>query len=227
MFLDLVFPKKCVSCRKTGSYICKKCQKDISFAHSFCPVCGKRAIDGLTHFGCRKKLGLDGVVCLWDYHGVIRKAILTLKYKFTFDLARELCFLGYPAIEENFSLSFLKNKILVPIPLSSRRKKWRGFNQTEILGKTIALHFGWRFSPNLLLRKKFVRPQTGLGKKERSKNIRGSFEVNPEYRKILGENVQIVIFDDVWTTGATLREACKVLKRKSFPVVWGFTLAKT
>ncbi len=227
MLLDLVFPKRCVSCKKTGSYICKKCRKDISFAEPFCPVCGKRAIDGVTHFGCKKKLGLDGVVCIWNYSGVIRKAILALKYKFTFDLASELCLLARSSIKQNFSLSFLKDKILVPIPLSSGRKKWRGFNQTEILGKTLSEHFGWRFSSNLLLRKKFVRPQTGLGKKERSKNIRGNFQVNPEYKKILRKNVQIVLFDDVWTTGATLKEACKTLKRKGFPVVWGFTLAKT
>ncbi len=227
MFLDLVFPKKCVSCKRLGSYICQKCREDISSAPPFCPICGKKAIDGATHFGCKKKLGLDGVVCIWNYRGVVRKAILTLKYKFTFDLADELCLLAYPLIEENFSLSFLKNKILVPIPLSSGRKKWRGFNQTELLGKILAGHFGWRFSPNLLLRKKFVRPQTGLGKKERSKNIRGNFEVNPEYKRILEDNVQIVLFDDVWTTGATLKEACKALKRKGFPVVWGFTLAKT
>ena len=227
MILDFIFPRKCVSCKRNGSYLCKKCLSVVKTVQPFCPVCGKNAIDGATHFGCKRKLGLDGMVSVWRYSGVIRKAVLKLKYKFTFDLANELSLLAFPYIEENFSLSFLKNKVLIPIPLSSKRERWRGFNQTELLGRIIARHFGWKFSSNLLLRKKFTRPQTGLGKKERRKNIRGNFEVNPEYRRILNKDVQIIVFDDVWTTGATLKEAGKTLKRKGFTTVWGFTLAKT
>lgn len=227
MILDFIFPKKCVFCRRSGDYLCKRCLSDVKTVEPFCPVCGKNAVDGATHFGCRRKFGLDGVVSIWGYSGVIRKAILRLKYKFTSDLADELSLIAFPYIEKNFSLSFLKNKILVPVPLSSRRERWRGFNQTELLGRIIAKHFGWKFSSNLLLRKKFIRPQTGLGKKERSKNIRGNFCVNSECEELLNKDVQIVVFDDVWTTGSTLREAAKTLKRKGFATVWGFTLAKT
>jgi len=116
---------------------------------------------------------------------------------------------------------------LVPIPLNKKRSNWRGFNQTELLGRMIASSFGWKFSSNLLLRKKFTKPQAGLGKKERRKNVKDAFAINPQFAKIKNDNLEVVIFDDVFTTGSTLKEACKVLKRNGFKTVWGLVLAKS
>lgn len=227
MLFDFLFPKRCVGCFKKGTYFCKSCLKEVKEAPSFCPVCGESSIDGVTHFKCLKKFSLDGIICVWLYRGVIRKGILALKYKFVFDLASDLVSLYLLKLKENYSLNSFKNVILVPVPLSKKRLNWRGFNQTELLGKMIASYFGFKFSSNLILRKKFNRPQAGLEKKERKKNIKGAFDINPQFRKILSDDLQILLFDDIYTTGSTLKEACRVLKRKGFKNVWGLVLARS
>jgi ComF family protein len=227
MILDFLFPKKCLGCGKMGSYVCNRCLEDVPKISSFCFVCGRPSIDGVTHFKCKKKLSLDGVVAIWSYTGVLRKAILALKYKFAYEAAEDLVFSSFSFLESNYPLMFLKNVLLVSIPTAKKRNNWRGFNQTEIMGRMIAKHFGWKFSSNLLLRRKFFRSQTELKGKERRKNIKGAFEVNPQYKKVLESNPSIVIFDDVLTTGSTLKEAGKVLKRKGFKNVWGLVLAKS
>lgn len=227
MIIDFLFPKKCLGCAKAGKYICDSCIEKIPTVSSFCFVCGRPAIDGVTHFKCKRKLSLDGVVVIWSYSGVLRKAILALKYKFAYEVARDLVSASYGFLESNYPLMFLKNVLLISIPAAKKRVNWRGFNQTEIMGRMIAEHFGWRFSSNLLLRKKFYRPQTELKGRERRKNIKGAFEINPQYEKVLKDDPQIVIFDDILTTGSTLKEAGKVLKRKGFKTVWGLVLAKS
>jgi len=227
MLLDFLFPKFCLGCRKRGTYLCQDCLAGLKPASSFCPICGKPAIDGVTHFKCHSPLALDGVVSIWVYQFLVRRLILTLKYQFAFSLAGDLAKVASSVLEINHPLMFLDQVLLVSIPAAEKRVRWRGFNQTEIIGRLIAQHFGWRFSPNLLYRKKTVRPQTGLKREERLKNIKGVFGVNPQFGQVLKEGCQIIVFDDVWTTGATLREAGKVLKRKGFQTVWGLTLAKT
>lgn len=227
MLFDFLFPKRCVGCLKKGAYFCESCLKEVKEAPSFCPVCGEPSIDGVTHFKCLKKFSLDGVVCVWLYRGVIRKGILALKYKFVFDLASDLVSLSLLKLKKDYSLNSFKNVLLVPVPLSRKRLKWRGFNQTQLIGRMIASYFGFKFSSNLLLRKKFVRPQVELEKKERRKNIKGAFTINSQFRKVLSDNLQVLIFDDVYTTGSTLKEACRVLKRNGFKNVWGLVLAKS
>jgi ComF family protein len=227
MLFDFLFPKICVGCGQKGKYICSSCLEEVGVVSSFCPVCSEASIDGVTHFKCQKKLSIDGIVAVWSYRGVIRKAILALKYKFIYDLAKDLAFLSFEFLESNYSLMNLHNVVLIPIPLARKRIRWRGFNQTEILGRLIARHFGWKFSSNLLLRKKFDKPQTGLSREERKKNAKGVFSINPYFQKDLAGNLQAVVFDDVYTTGSTLKEAAKVLKRNGFKTVWGLVLAKS
>lgn len=227
MIIDFLFPKRCLGCGKKGKYICDFCLKKVPTISSFCFVCGRPSIDGVTHFKCRRKLSLDGVVAIWSYEGVLRKAILALKYKFAYEIAQDLITGAFDFLESNYPLMFLKNVLLVSIPAARKRVNWRGFNQTEIMGKIIASHFGWKFSSNLLIREEFFHPQTGLKGEQRRKNVRGVFKVNPHYDKILSVDPQLIIFDDVLTTGSTLKEAGKVLKRKGFRTVWGLVLAKT
>lgn len=188
----------------------------------------KSSIDGMTHFKCKRKYGLDGLVSVWEYDGVIRKAIVTLKYKFAFKIASEL---ADNAVNELKSGKFilLKNPVLIPIPLYWYRENWRGFNQVEEIGKLVASKMGWKFIPDLLIRKVGTKSQTELGKKDRLSNVRGVFILNPNYLSRNSSSLihnSVIIFDDVWTTGSTLKEAAKVLKRSGFKDVWGLTLTK-
>jgi predicted amidophosphoribosyltransferase len=127
--------------------------------------------------------------------------------------------------------------ILVPIPLHSSRYRWRGFNQSASVGKYLAAKMGWDFVPDLLIRSGKTTPQVGLNKDERKDNVKSAFVINPIYLQPAGETPagvhyssfivhnSIVLFDDVWTTGATMREAGKVLKMNGAKKVWGITIA--
>jgi ComF family protein len=229
MFLDLIFPKKCLGCGKTGGYFCSDCLNLISLDPArICPVCERPSLGGFTHPGCLRPSSLDGLTAVFAYKGLIKKAIKKLKYKFVSDLTSDLIelFLSFCGEDKAFSDFCQQKKVfLVPIPLHSSRLRWRGFNQAELLGKMITENLGIVFLPDLLIRTKKTKPQVDLNEEERQKNILGAFSVNPNW-KLEIENWKFVLFDDVWTSGATLREAAKVLKRNGAKKVWGLTMAR-
>jgi len=143
-----------------------------------------------------------------------------MKYKFAFEIAEELS--NYAIIElKEKKIAFPNNSILVPIPLYWHRQNWRGFNQSEEIGKLIAAKLGWDFSNNLLVRKASKKPQASLKREERKTNIKGVFKVS----KGPDKNKPILLFDDVWTSGSTAKEAAKILKQAGAKRVNCLTLA--
>ena len=88
--LDFIFPKKCIGCGISGLYLCSSCIKKAPFTKTVCPYCYKPSIDGVTHIKCQKKFGLDGLVSIWEYGGVIKSAILATKYKYATLVGKEL-----------------------------------------------------------------------------------------------------------------------------------------
>jgi len=220
--LDLIFPKRCVVCNRFGGYLCEFDREKIKPAKSFCPVCLKAAIGGTTHAKCKSKLSLDGLICIFDYSTPTREIIQELKYRFVTDLANIL----RAEIKKTKLLNRYNfdNFTLVPIPLTSSRKNWRGFNRTEVLGKLIARRLKLPFDPEVLQKKKETPPQAKLPRKERIKQMRGAFRLNTPRH---AEGRKFIVFDDVWTTGATLKSAAASLKRKGAEKVWGFALASS
>lgn len=228
MLLDFFFPRRCLGCGQWGQYFCSQCLNLVSLGKErICPVCEKGSIGGLTHPRCLKPQNLDGLTAVFVYRGLIKKAIKQLKYKFVSDLANDLVelFLSFCGEDQAFVHFCQKeNVFLLPIPLHPRRKRWRGFNQAELLGEMIAANLNLPFEPDLLLRIKNTKPQTQLKGDKRKENIRGAFEISPNI--LVSQYPNILLFDDVWTTGATLKEAAKVLKRAGAEKVWGLTLAR-
>jgi len=190
-------------------------------------MCGHLAVGGLTHPGCRRPLGMDGLTSIFAYKGLIKKAIKKIKYRFVSDITSDLIEAFLSFIGENKACSdfVLEKPTLVSIPLHPKRLRWRGFNQSELLGKLIAGNLDLDFAPDLLTRVKETQPQADLTKNLRQKNISGAFFLNRNC-KLKIENCKFILFDDVWTSGATLREAAKVLKRNGVKKVWGLTLAR-
>ena len=227
--IDLLFPRKCLSCGREGSYFCSECLNFLSLeTQRICPVCEKPSIGGHTHPRCLKKDSLNGLTSVFAYKGLIKKAITKLKYKFISDIAKDLVevFLSSCGEDITFSNYCQKEKpILVPIPLHPSRKRWRGFNQSELLGKIIAGNLGLQFIPDLLIRTKNTIPQMELSEKQRHENIRGAFSVSPHLPFPIN-HYPFIIFDDVWTSGATIKEAGKILKKAGVKRVWGLTLAR-
>lgn len=225
-FTDLLFPRNCFGCGRSGVYVCKVCIDKVTKLKQVCPICERPSIDGFTHVKCKRKLGLDGLTSIWPYQGVIRQAFIKVKYKFAREAAKELA--GYAKGVLEKQKDFLpKNSALVPIPLYFLKENFRGFNQAEVLGKEIVNALEWEFLSKVLVRKRLKKPQAGLSEKQRRINIRGVFAVGPNF-KLTNQpiNQSYIIFDDVYTTGATLKEACKVLKRNGARSVWGLTIAR-
>jgi len=226
--LDLLFVKTCLTCGKEGKYICEKCVDKVGSPRPICPECLGSETEGKTHSGCLNPQGLDGLTSIWNYEGVIRKAVLALKYKYADEIAKEL---GEHATRKLLLKNYFSaNQTLIPIPLYWLRENQRGFNQTEVIGKIIARNMGWKIEQNLLVRTKLKSPQTELNRKERISNIQGVFSASSNFsrdgRLNFSKYPNVIIFDDVWTTGSTLKEAAKILKQVGAEKVWGITLAR-
>jgi ComF family protein len=205
--IDIFFPRKCFGCGLNGFYLCKECIRKAKLPKLTCPKCNSFSPDGSAHIRCRERIGLDGRVSLWRHTGCVRKAIVGMKYKFALEIAKELSEHAAKRIAEE-KLFFPRNSVLVPIPLYWHRKNWRGFNQSEEIGQKIAEKLGWGFDKNLLVRKASKKPQASLKKEKRMANIKGVFNL----AKFPSKDKPVILFDDVWTTGFTVREAAMVLK---------------
>lgn len=222
-FLNFLFPKRCLECGKIGRYFCFDCQKHIHFVafnEFICPVCEKPAIDGATHPRCQTRYSLDGLTSFFHYDGIIKKAVKALKYRFVSDLSSEFVSL----IPDLSSTIYDQRSIFVPIPLHSSRLRERGFNQAEELATSLSRRLNIHQSHDMLKRVKGTIPQAQIRhRKERLKNMDGVFAVQ-QGREDKG--TPIFLFDDVFTTGATMRAAANVLKRAGAKYVWAVTMAR-
>lgn len=231
IFLDLLFPKTCLGCDKKGKYFCPSCASKIKLIEKqICPVCEHFSFFGQTHHFCQMKWSLDGLISLFTYEGIVRKAIHQLKFKYVTDLTEELFQIINDSLDKSDHFSLMKRFILdkkptvIPVPLFWYKENYRGFNQAEIFGKKLAQNWGLEFKKDILIRSKFTQPQFGLDKKERKKNIENAFSVSPNILISLYPNILLV--DDIWTTGATLKACGSLLKRAGVKEVWGLTLAR-
>src|ERR1035437_7028385 len=133
-FSDFIFPKKCVVCRKLGSYLCSKCFSFLSFdAKSLCLACNNPSFNNLTHPRCKRKLTIDGCFSALAYNKTVQKLIFNFKYKpYLTDLKTVLSDLFYESIIQNEGLQQQIKKgewIFIPIPLSTHKLRKRGYNQ--------------------------------------------------------------------------------------------------
>lgn len=229
IILNFLFPRRCVSCGKVGAYLCPHCLSKIILVETpICPVCERPAIGGATHPVCQTRYSLDGLISISAYDGPMRIAIKRLKYRpWISDLGENLVSLIiFYLREKNLADWLISGKVvLVPVPLYKDRQRERGFNQSEILGKLLAQKLSLSFWAGLLLRNRNTKPQAELKGKERQENIKNAFAVNHNSQFII-HNSNILLIDDIWTTGSTLRTCAQVLKRAGFKRVWALTLAR-
>ena len=230
--LDIFFPKFCLGCGKEGTYLCKDCQSCLEISENIFCLCKKPKMIPLLESSeilgkcnaCRSK-NLDGLFFPLSYkHNLVKEIIHQLKYEpFVKDLAKTLTEL---IIAHFFLLDNKKvweNKILVPIPLERKKLKWRGFNQAEEIAKELANKLGIPLLTECLKKIKITLPQAELSEKERKGNIKGAFLAR---NTNLIKNKKVLLVDDVYTTGATMEEAAKVLKEAGAKEVWGVVVAR-
>jgi len=195
-----------------------------------CLACNKPTFDGLTHPVCRGKYTIDGAFSAVAYKGIVKKLIYNFKYKpFLSDLNKTLVDLFYESIiqQEIFQKALntppAGGPILIPIPLHPKRLRKRGYNHSELLAEGLSKKLDLRVL-EILERKKDTKSQFGLNLKERKKNIADSFKILPNIPITQYPNVLLV--DDILTTGSTLLEAARILKKNGVKKVWGLTLAR-
>lgn len=225
--LDFLFPKYCVNCKKLGSYLCDNCFAFISFDEgNVCLVCNKASINGLTHPVCRRSYIIDGVFSALLYKTTVKKLVYSFKYKpYVSDLANLMADLFYEGIiqKEQFMKFLDKKPVFTSIPLHSSKLKSRGYNHANILGLNLAKKFNLEHK-EMLIRVKKTTSQFGLDRKQRQKNIRNAFDLAPNIS--ISKHPNILLVDDILTTGTTMLEAAKVLKKGGAKAVFGLALAR-
>ncbi len=229
---DVVFPPRCMAC---GSVLdepdkrpfCPACASLIRYiASPLCPCCGVPlpGEEGTDHF-CGECLlvrpPFSAARSVARYESVLLEAIHAFKYLGRITNGEILGRMLADYACSRFDISAYT--LIVPVPLHRRRLRERGFNQAVILAREIAGRFSLPLDWRSLRRRVFTEPQVGLGKDRRTSNVRGAFGV-VDGKRIEGQ--RIVLVDDVYTTGSTVRECAEILMKNKAAEVAVLTLAR-
>jgi competence protein ComFC len=219
--VDSFFPRRCVGCGKEGDFLCPDCLRKLPrLLAPLCPKCGRPQASGIVCPSCRQRqIEIDGIRSLFRFDDVIRKAIHQLKYRNLKAISPRLAELLADYLRSNP----LPGEALVSVPLHPRRLRERGYNQSSLLARDLARRIELPVFEDCLIRAKQARPQArAVDVEERRRNVADAFVCREE--KVGGK--QIILIDDVCTSGATLESCAAALKNKGAMSVWGLTLAR-
>lgn len=207
--LGIIYPNKCVICNCVISkdYACKKCKKKLEY------ICIKDKIEKIEN------KYFDFLICSYFYTGKIRDKILEFKFKnkkYLFKFLTEKL-----AIDLELYINMFD--IIIPVPISFKRFLERGYNQSLLIAKFLSRKYNKPIARFVLLKIKNNKKQSILGIKEREANVKNSYRVLNN-KIISGKN--ILLIDDIYTTGATVNECSKILKQKGANNIIVGTLAK-
>lgn len=223
--LDFIFPKTCYICQKEGDYLCNECFKRFIKVDPInkCHICNRESRIGFVHNECRELTYLEGVVNLTVYDGVIKNIIYDIKYNYYFAITETLGKIMSDFLQFYSFNSY--NTVLTFVPTSKKKYMLRGFNQSELLTRHLSKYSGIN-CVKFLSKTHNTGAQAKLHKFERAENLKDAFILHENISKE-SNIVNIIIVDDVFTTGATLNECAKIIKSK-FPKVniFGFVIAK-
>ncbi len=208
--LSLLFPPSCGMCGKSNNhYLCLECLKKFEQEKKNVPVIEKK--NGYLSEHCY----------LFEYQGIIREKIL--QYKFG----------NKPYLANMFSEFFVKNKkicgflkkydIIMEVPMSKKKVKQRGYNQSKLIAQKISQNAEILHQSAILIKQKENQTQSTLNKKQRIENVKNVYKIQNE-QKI--KEKAVLLFDDIYTTGATAKECAKVLKQAGASKVGILTIAK-
>lgn len=218
---DYIFPVYCLGCKKEGEWLCEKCFAKLDLSGVFCcPVCHKDTERGEYCLDCKKDLPLDFHIAISPYKedSLLGDVIHTLKYSWAEDVAEVFDKMIDGFVKNNKDL-FKNIDYVVPIPLHKKRFAERGFNQAELVAKLISEKLDKPLK-NILERSKQTKQQAKLKRDERIKNLENAFSAK---EKIEGN---VLLIDDVFTTGSTMQEGAKALKEVGVGGIVGFSMAR-
>lgn len=218
--LDWLYPPQCPGCGQAGERWCSNCQTKVSIPST--PIC-ERCGDPISHPGwcadCTanpptfQTLRSCGI-----FQGELREALHRLKYNRDISLGDSL--------SRHLIGLYLKNNwqvdLITAVPLSEKRLKDRGYNQASLLALPLALATGISYQPKALRRTRETRSQVGLSMEQRMTNVDGAFAAESGF--VSGKNILVV--DDVATTGATIEACARALQVAGAATIYGLTLAR-
>ncbi len=211
--LDFIFPPVCGFCGKIGEgNLCKECKENTIHSISYL---------NQLDFYQGKDTFIDEHFYLFSYTKTIREKILQYKFEDKAYLANTI----YEFFMNNEKLyGFLKKyDIMIPIPISSSRKRERGYNQSEILARKISKMAGIPIEMQVLKKEKHNQPQSSLKKVQRRENVKNVYKVQNELKI---QDKKILLLDDIYTTGSTANECARILKIANCQMVGILTIAK-
>jgi ComF family protein len=228
--VSLLYPATCAICRKQvrpGEYLCDRCEaKIVRIAPPFCETCSE-PFDGSINiaFTCancaHRTIHFDAAVAAYRGRGIVRDVIHQFKYNRQVHL-RHLVGKWLRAALDDERLRSQQFDIIVPVPLHPARQRERGFNQASLLAELLSAQISIRCRP-LLKRIRYTTTQTALDRSERMENLHNAFRLrkNADVR-----GLRVLLIDDVLTTGSTLSECARVLKRAGATSVHAATAAR-
>ncbi len=229
-FLSLIFPTKCPVCSsiiRAGNHLCFKCWGDIDFITD--PSCQKCSypfefdigMDSLCGSCIENEHYFDSAISVMRYGDASKRIVHKLKYSDKAHIAKNVARLMYARIKKDLN----DIDIIVPVPMHRKKIRRRLYNQSALIASHLSGISNIPSIANCLIKIRHHAPQTGLRSALRKNNVKNSFSVNKNYTSHI-HNKNILLVDDVYTTGATVDECSKVLKQSYSNKVSVITLAR-
>lgn len=222
--IDLVYPVYCGGCGREGEVLCPSCADAFVPAgrQGACPVCGRQVGEAVVCGGCiARPMHFERGYFGFSFEGPFREALHAFKFQGRKDVGRALV-RSLRGRVVSFADAF---DVIVPLPVTEKRLRARGFNQTCIIGEEISRLTGKPIEYSTLLKVEETRDQYTLSKEERRKNVAGAFGLKGTGAALKGKRLLLV--DDLFTTGSTASEAARTLERARPERILFFALART
>lgn len=207
--LDYFFPPICGMCGEINeNYICNNCYENIKKIK-------KCVINEYNNRNFSKHL------YIFKYEGIIRNKIIEFKFE---DKGYLYKMFAKIILSDKKTCNFIKKyDVIIPVPISKKRKKKRGYNQSELVANELAQKLNQDIWTDIIIKKKDNKPQSELNKLERIKNVEDIYEIN---KPIEVKNKKVLLLDDIYTTGSTVNEIARKLKQNQTQEIGVITLAK-
>lgn len=207
--LDYFFPPICGMCGEINeNYICNNCYENIKKIK-------KCVINEYNNRNFSKHL------YIFRYEGIIRNKIIEYKFE---DKGYLYKMFAKIILSNKKTCNFIKKyDVIIPVPISKKRKKKRGYNQSELVANELAQKLNQDIWTDIIIKKKDNKPQSELNKLERIKNVEDIYEIN---KPIEVKNKKVLLLDDIYTTGSTVNEIARKLKQNQTQEIGVITLAK-
>ncbi|MDP2719842.1 MAG: ComF family protein [Dehalococcoidia bacterium] len=219
--IDLIFPRYCIGCGREGFFLCSPCGNSFPrLEEPLCKSCGRPVDYPGFCADCRKNSpAADEIRSPFVFDGLTRTAIYRFKYRNMRTLAQPLAELMAGYIGANA----LQSDVIVPVPLHKHKLKVRGYNQAELLARELGKLTGWAVAADVLVRLSDAVPQARTSRaEERYRNVKDAFACKDDSLR----DKNILLIDDVCTTGATVNACAAVLKNLPAAAVRVLTVAR-